>query len=296
MGKIIDITNQTFGFLTALYPTRINGRFAWHCKCECGKEIDVNSNNLRSGKVKSCGCKKKEIISQKVTKDLTNKQIGFLTVIGPTEERKSGSIVWKCQCVCGQICYIPTSNLSRGHTKSCGCKKSELIGDRLHLKLKGQKFGKLSVIEELPPANQESRWKCKCDCGNEIEVIGWHLTKGIVSSCGCLLSKGEQKIRELLLEADIPFTTQATFETCLSPLGKKLRFDFYINNEYLLEFDGEQHYMTSPNYIYSLEKLEQIRQYDLIKNKWCKDNNIPLIRIKYNQLKDLTLDDLRIKE
>jgi hypothetical protein len=50
MGKIIDITNQTFGYLTALYPTHLNGRFAWHCRCVCGKEVDVDSGNLRHGK------------------------------------------------------------------------------------------------------------------------------------------------------------------------------------------------------------------------------------------------------
>ena len=46
MGKFIDISNQKFGYLTALYPTRLYGRFAWHCKCDCGREIDVESNNL----------------------------------------------------------------------------------------------------------------------------------------------------------------------------------------------------------------------------------------------------------
>jgi len=33
--------------------------------------------------------------------------------------------------------------------------------------------------------------------------------------------------------------------------------------------------------------------YDEIKNQWCKDNNIPLIRIPYWHLQDLTIDDLR---
>lgn len=71
MGKIIDISGQTFGYLTALEPTRIKGRFAWHCRCECGAEVDVDSNNLRSGKVKSCGCQRKKLIGQKLKKDLT---------------------------------------------------------------------------------------------------------------------------------------------------------------------------------------------------------------------------------
>lgn len=296
MGKVIDITGQTFGFLTALYPTRINGRFAWHCKCECGAEIDVDSNNLRNGKTKSCGCKKSALISQKVSKDLTGKKFGYLTVLAPTEERQGNSIVWKCQCDCGNICYIPTGNLSRGHTKSCGCSTYIMSGEKLRLKLIGKKFGKLTVIEELPSENLESRWLCQCDCGNKKEVVGWHLTKGIVNSCGCLLSKGEAKIQELLLEANIPFKTQATFEDCLSPNGNRLRFDFYVDNKYLIEFDGEQHFLTTPTYFYTQEKLNQIKLYDEIKNQWCMQHNISLLRIKYTELKTLTIEDLIIKE
>lgn len=45
-----------------------------------------------------------------------------------------------------------------------------------------------------------------------------------------------------------------------------------------------------------MEDIERIRQYDEIKNKWCKENNVPLIRIKYDQLKNLTIDDLLLKE
>ena len=51
MGKIIDITGQKFGYLTVLYPGRKYNRFAWVCKCDCGNEITVESNNLRTGKV-----------------------------------------------------------------------------------------------------------------------------------------------------------------------------------------------------------------------------------------------------
>lgn len=82
-----------------------------------------------------------------------------------------------------------------------------MSGEKLRLKLTGKKFGKLTVIKELPSENLESKWLCQCDCGNKKEVIGWHLTKGIVNSCGCLISKGETKIQELLLAANIPFKT-----------------------------------------------------------------------------------------
>lgn len=293
---MIDITNQTFGFLTAMYPCRVNDRLGWHCKCICGKEIEVDSNNLRHGKVKSCGCKKNELIAKKVTKNLTGRVIGQLTVLGPTDQRKNGSIVWKCQCECGNICFIPTSNLSRNHTTSCGCTRYKKVGEKLKLKLLGQQFGLLTVIEELPTINNESRWKCYCACGNTIEAIGWHLTKGIVKSCGCLRSKGEQKIFDLLSEYNIPFVQQQTFMDCMSESGNLLKFDFYVNDKYLIEFDGEQHFLDKPKGYYTLEKIQKIKQHDTIKNQWCIDHNIPLIRIKYDQYDTLTIKDLLLKE
>lgn len=204
--------------------------------------------------------------------------------------------MWKCQCECGKICYIPTSNLSRGHTRSCGCKSYQMIGEKQHLNLLGKTFGRLTVIKKLPTQNSETKWLCKCECGTEVEAIGWHLTRGIKMSCGCLISKGEEKIRELLNKFNIPFITQASFEDCVSPLGNKLRFDFYVDNKYLIEFDGEQHYMDTPNSFYTSEELYKIKLYDNIKNNWCKKNNIPLIRIKYNQLNSLTINDLILKE
>lgn len=53
-ATITNLTNQRFGKLIALYPT--NKRVAWHCICDCGNECNVSSNDLSTGKIKSCGC------------------------------------------------------------------------------------------------------------------------------------------------------------------------------------------------------------------------------------------------
>lgn len=63
MRKIIDLTGQKFGRLTVLYRVESakDGHSKWHCKCVCGNEVDVQSNNLKCGVTQSCGCYKKEI-------------------------------------------------------------------------------------------------------------------------------------------------------------------------------------------------------------------------------------------
>lgn len=59
-----DITGQRFHQLTALFRIKSKaGRYGsalWHCRCDCGNEVDVSYNDLVYSNLKSCGCKKIE--------------------------------------------------------------------------------------------------------------------------------------------------------------------------------------------------------------------------------------------
>ena len=56
-----DLTGQVFGALTVLERTENrNGRTCWLCRCVCGREKSATAHDLKAGKVKSCGCLKKE--------------------------------------------------------------------------------------------------------------------------------------------------------------------------------------------------------------------------------------------
>lgn len=57
--------------------------------------------------------------------------------------------------------------------------------------LTGQRFGRLVVIERAenyvqPSGQKKTQWRCKCDCGNEIITVGYNLTRGLCTSCGCV--------------------------------------------------------------------------------------------------------------
>lgn len=61
--RSMDITGQRFNRLVALAPTQMRskkGYVIWHCRCDCGKELDVPYNHLLYGNLISCGCRKKE--------------------------------------------------------------------------------------------------------------------------------------------------------------------------------------------------------------------------------------------
>lgn len=104
-------------------------------------------------------------------------------------------------------------------------------------------------------------------------------------------SHGNLKIQELLQKANIPFVREKRFEDCRDKA--QLPFDFYVNNTYLIEYDGRQHFQTAKEN--SLFYSETIKIHDEIKNSWARNHNIPLIRIPYTHFDNLSLDDLKLE-
>ena len=296
MPKKYELLGQKFGKLTVIEKTRKDNHVAWKCQCDCGGEITVITHNLIAGIIVSCGCYRKENAAKNFTKDLTGKQFSELIVLGPTKERKNGAIVWECMCSCGQKTYVQTGNLTSNHTKSCG--HLNKINSQSRSQLLGKKFGRLEVVEYLGSDNKsQSIWRCKCDCGNYTTSTSALLNLGHKRSCGCLRSKGEEKIIRLLQEYNIPFETQKSFEGCVFPESHRpALFDFYINNSYIVEYDGIQHYEYNNRGWSNLENLEKTQERDSFKNNWCIQNNIPIIRIPYTHLNKLTISDLLLEE
>ncbi len=54
------------------------------------------------------------------------------------------------------------------------------------LKLLGQRFGRLTVLEQLKSTPRGTRWQCACECGTSVEADGKKLSSGHTQSCGCL--------------------------------------------------------------------------------------------------------------
>lgn len=106
----------------------------------------------------------------------------------------------------------------------------------------------------------------------------------------CKASKGETKLASILNNHSIDFITQYKFDDCRDKYP--LPFDFYLTNYNIcIEYDGELHY--SPLYLKqwtreeAVQKLIETQNRDDIKNKYCKEKNIPLIRIPYWELNNM---------
>ena len=124
-----DIAGQRFFRLTARYPAEAqNGRgIVWHCRCDCGGEIDAPLHQLTAGYRKSCGC-----LSHPPLKDYLGKRFSMLTVTGYAG-KEDGQHLWRCKCDCGKETVVRQTNLQSGKTKSCGCLQEKQLLENLKL-------------------------------------------------------------------------------------------------------------------------------------------------------------------
>ena len=90
----VDLTNKKFGRLTPQYYIK-GGK--WHCICDCGKELNVDTRNLNSGHTQSCGCLQKEKAS-KNTIDMIGYEDDNFKVLERDGSSKGGIARWKCIC------------------------------------------------------------------------------------------------------------------------------------------------------------------------------------------------------
>ena len=194
---------------------------------------------------------------------------------------------WNCECpVCHKIWQVRGSHLNEpspiSMCKNCSSLKTlSQFKKPFYKDLTNKRFGKLIALEKLNRENSRTYlWKCKCDCGNECIKEAQYLLNEDVQSCGCTRSKGENLITAILTEQKIPFEKEKN-------LFEHYRFDFYVNNTYIIEFDGIQHFKNESTW----GTLSEIRENDLKKNKYCFDNNIPIIRIPY-YIKNINIQDL----
>lgn len=300
MSKLIDLTNQRFGHLVVIEkdPCKTKAGARWICQCDCGNKCSKLSASLRNGEATCCD-RDKCLFARKRYIDLTGKVFGRLTVLYITDKMQRNEHIWHCKCECGNECDVIGVSLREGRTKSCGCLKQESDKkSKPHLiDLTGKKFGHLMVINRAGSDKRgEPLWECECDCESKthITVLSGNLRKGHTQSCGCdRRSHGEKKVEQLLKENNISYIQE--YKAFKFSSGMWARFDFYVNNQYIIEYDGETHYQHNLHGWHNEEKLKAQQERDIIKNQWCKDNNIPLIRIPYTHLDDICIEDLQLE-
>lgn len=116
-----------------------------------------------------------------------------------------------------------------------------------------------------------------CEKHGDFKVAPNSHLSGKTGCPNCFISRGEENIAKVLCDFGINFIRRHKFDDCF--YKKKLEFDFYLPEQNIcIEYDGEQHF-KEVKFFNSNLKENKIR--DGIKNKYCEDKGIKLIRISY---------------
>lgn len=167
---------------------------------------------------------------------------------------------------------IPSLHLN-GHT----CKKmkqdefinlSELVSDYIYL------YDKCEYV------NKTTKVTIICAIHGEFKISPFnHLNGGKICN-KCLETKFVMEISKFLTKQKINFSRQHKFDDCKN--NQSLPFDFYITSmRTCIEFQNEYHFNTSSKY------YEILKTNDKIKNDYCEDNYINLIRIKHDEFDNI---------
>jgi len=242
----------------------------------CGIEFyQVGYRHLRGDGCPECFRNKKYTKNELI--DLSNKRWnGDYEILSDIVEYDKKSLIkHKCgyefhQLVSSHINGLgcPKCAGNAPHTRESIQERSDIVHDKEYIILSDPDKGKRSLLRILHK-----------ECSKEFsQVASDHL-----SGCGCThckSSKGEKSIEKILNNKNINYIKQKTFDGC--KFKNKLKFDFYLPDmNTCIEYDGQQHFFPI-NYFGGKKAFELQKIKDKIKETYCIDNNIKLLRIKYD--------------
>ena len=214
---------------------------------------------------------------------LTKEQLASFVILSEYSGM-TNPISVKCK-KCNSIGYPTPSNLLKG-TGACNycaiqnmkLTKRKVFKERFMSEV--AKYPEYKVLSDYKNSHSKVLFK-HMECGHEYETAPNYFMTG--SRCPkCSSSKGEKRIQYYLESIkDLVFKKEFTFDDLV--YKKKLRFDFAVldaNNhpKLLIEFDGLHHFQEVD---YFKSNLGIVKKRDELKNKYCKERNIKLLRIPY---------------
>ena len=222
---------------------------------------------------------------------------GYLTVIDSVKENNRTK--WICRCKCGKEVIALGNTLRSGNTKSCGCMKAERMYNN-HKKVQeemiGKTYGFLQVLDFGEDGKRDRHMKCKClSCNRIKEVRAADLKSGKIISCGCINSRGNAEIFKFLTERTIPFKDEFRIPECKDKAPLPFDFAIFDNNnqlQFLIEYQGKQHYSCQNVGWDDPEHFEITKKHDKIKKDYCLTNNIKLVIISYKENLQQRLEEL----
>jgi hypothetical protein len=268
---------------------------------DCKKEFEITPFSLLQGQgCKKCGIKRaveKNSHNTELFIEKARKIHGDIYDYSKTKYINSGK---KVTIICkkhGEFHQTPGNHLSNHGCFKCMRENLELGNrkclDELLSELREKYENILYDIEIFPEEQVEYdlhkiRVEYTCLKHGRRKSLVYRMLYNDSTCDRCKASSGEELVFRELKKHKIDIITEKTFDDCINPVTKnRLYFDFYLP-EYnkCIEVDGQQH--DSPIKFFGGEDAyKNLKFRDDIKNEYCKNNNIPLLRIKYKDINNI---------
>lgn len=258
--------------------------------CKCGTTFNITWYRFKNGKTMCNICsKEKQSLESRDSHDTfikkTKEAFGDkYTILG--RYIKSNEKILIRNNDCGHEYHVIPNNIQQGN----GCAECDKHKKRSHNDFVEHVYELVEEEYEVMSEyiNSETHIIVKHNkCGNSYLVKPSNFSSG--RRCPrCRASKGEKKIEEILKGLNISYLPEYRFLEC--KYKYTLPFDFLIEGKVLIEYDGDFHFVParySNDKELMIEKLKETQIKDKIKNQYCIDNNIPLIRIPYWEFDNL---------
>lgn len=250
--------------------------------CPKKHEFYISYNNFKRGRGCSYCYKYRKLSSKEVSKYL--EEFGYKLL----SEYETANKKIKVKCPNGHIYDVTYAHFSTGE-RCIYCQGKKLHHDDVKKIIENEGYQLLSEY-----TLGTNKIKIKCDKGHIYKATYTNFQQG--RRCPrCSSSKGEKVISTVLDKYNIKYMQEYIFKGC--KYIQPLRCDFYIPSiNMVIEYDGEHHFrpVHYSNKYNEYKMYEDTKNRDSVKNAYCKDNGIKLIRIPYTEFENI--ENILVKE
>jgi predicted Zn-ribbon and HTH transcriptional regulator len=256
---------------------------------KCGHEYKVVPTSIIHQKTRCPLCFGKNKKTTEEYKIIVKTLVGDeYTVLGEYQNNRT-HILMRHE-ICGHEYLVTPGNFINNESRCPQCfGKHQLTTEEFKTRVLNKVGSEYEVIGEYSNINTKVTFRHNI-CGNEFEMLPNNFVLAGQRCPYCnLQSKGENVINKYLEKLNYNYQREYVDREVTSSTGRVLRFDFALlsdNNVLaLIEYDGEQHYRPVTFNGIDVNRAEALhdktKRHDQIKNTYCQQHNIPLIRIPY---------------
>lgn len=259
-------------------------------RCSCGNEFEATFHNFKNNNKRQCnecGNKPKNEARKLTIQGVREfvKENSDCELLSTEYIGKKSKLRFRCNC--GNEFERSFDNFKNSNQRQC----DQCVGE---IKLTIQDIKRFveknsnCILLSTEYHNNHTKLLLQCECGNAFETTFANFkgcNKRRCDECTKKISHPELKTSNLLKEYNINFIPQYKFCDCRYVLP--LPFDFYLPDYNMcIEIDGQQHYKPIEKYG-GKEALRFQQKRDKIKDIYCNDNNIKLVRIPYTEFDNI---------